>query len=747
MSKNFELLSRIAGGVPATPVPTPPDRPQVHPPVRPMRKGGDRPELVRALDALRQYWRWSVGFAAVVIITTAITVFVMKPVYEPLARIEVDPPGTESFALAGAEGRGDPVQYLQTQTRELESEQLAIDVIRALHLAEKGNFGSSPVDMQKKDADDNGAKKKDSDDHKPLVLNPAESRALGQLQSNLKVRLDSGSWLINVSFASHDPELAAVVTNAVVQTYIDNSSASRHQSIIDSTQWLSQQLEDIRGKMESSQRALADFRENHGLLEVGPGQNSFSEKMAELNRQLGSAQAERIQLQALLRSVGSDSHAAVPQMSSEPVVQELEKQLNQAKVQLDQALVVYGKNHPNVRKLQAQVHDLEQQLTDQRRTIVANLQTSYAAAHGRENLLRSQLAENSSALNAASQYEALKKEAEANEELYNTLYSKVKEGVIAAEGKSNNIRWVDHARVLRSPTRPQRTMLLLASVLAGLIGGILIAFVRKALDARLHTLEELRDWTGVPNLVVLPRIEERKRSRVPLLTSGDSGPPEAFLLERPESAEAEALRSLLTSLHLSQRGPLPQAILITSSFPGEGKTTVAINLGVQLSRRGRTCLMEADLRRPMAVQAFGITSDKTLADVLRGNATLDEALVEVPSVSNLSVLPAGHAPEWARQLSESERVAAVIRDLRYRFDYIVVDSPPVLPYADARALSTMVDGVIFVGRAGLTTREALERSFELLAEVHSAPLLQVVLNGVEMHSSEYRIHYGYNYNR
>jgi len=195
---------------------------------------------------------------------------------------------------------------------------------------------------------------------------------------------------------------------------------------------------------------------------------------------------------------------------------------------------------------------------------------------------------------------------------------------------------------------------------------------------------------------------------------------------------------------LAWPGNPPQALLMASSFPGEGKTTVALNLSYALAKQGRTCLVDADLRKGRLARAFSLNAPQGLSEVLKGTATLDDALLEVPGMSNLSILPAGLLKGNAGSLICSETMQMVVQELRRRFQFVVIDSAPILPFVDGRALSTLVDAVILVGRSGVTTRQAMRRSVELLTEIHGAPILQVVLNAADQSATDYK-QYGYGY--
>jgi capsular exopolysaccharide synthesis family protein len=217
-----------------------------------------------------------------------------------------------------------------------------------------------------------------------------------------------------------------------------------------------------------------------------------------------------------------------------------------------------------------------------------------------------------------------------------------------------------------------------------------------------------------------------------------------FFLERPNSPEGEAVQALYASIMLSWPNNPPQTLLIVSAFPGEGKTTVALNLSYALAQNANTCLVDADLRKGRVANAFSMPTGQGLGDVLTTDATLESSLLEIPGMSNLSILPAGRSKGNFGQLICSDKMEEVMAGLRERFRFVVIDSAPILPFVDGRALSTLADAVVLVGRAGVTTRQAMRRCVELISEVHGAPILQIVLNGADRNSTDYK-YYGYGY--
>jgi polysaccharide biosynthesis transport protein len=701
-------------------------------------------EWLRVLYMIRKHWRISALFAAVLMITVIVVTFTMKAVYEPVARIEVDPPG-EQFSLEGGTS-GNDSEYMETQAQNLKSDKLAIDVIHRLHLDQ------NPAIIGPGDS------KPQTRDLALYQLTPGEYSALHSFRAHLTVRRDTASRLISVSFWSYDPKMAALVTNTVVDAFIDDTLSDKHDAIMKSSEWLARQLDDIRARMGESNRALVEFQKSIGVADVDGNKSTFTERMTDLNQQLIQAQADRIQLQALLKSVQAGSPDVLPEIRNNPVVQQLSTKLAEERGELSQAKVIYGPSHPNVKKLQSQVDELQAQLDAQKTAVLGSIRSSYAAARARENLMDSQIKGASSQLSQMARYNDLKKEAQANSELYNSLYARVKEAGIAAASKSSNLRVVDEAHVLDYPTRPNRSFAILAGILVAVLGGVGLAFAREQLDTRIFTPDDVLDWIGSMNVAVVPlffvsngkQLHPASRDPQPALAAAGNGlrlpPGVSFLLDRPHSPEAEALRSLYTSVMLSRPGNPPQVLLVVSSFPGEGKTTVAVNLAIAMAQQGTTCLVDADLRRGRVAAALGVPKNLGLTDVLKGSSQLERVLVNIPSVSNLTVLPAHAGSPHAGQLACSDRMREIIDELRKKFQFVIVDSAPILPFSDGRSLSNLADGLIFVGRSGITTREVVQRSLEMLEQVHAAPILEFVLNAANLDSPEYRSYqYGYEY--
>jgi polysaccharide biosynthesis transport protein len=680
----------------------------------------------RVVVILSKQWRAAALFAGITIASVIVATLAMKPAYESEGKLQIDPPGLEVFSLNTTSSGLIDSEYIATEAQKLQTDDLALATIRALHLETNPEISGSEATGSAAARTSNQALSH-------------ENAMLRRFRLKLSIRRDPASRLVSVTFASHDPELSANVVNTLMTLLVQRNFEARNRAIAESSGWLSHQLDDIRAKMESSARALVAFGTKTGIADVDANSNTYAEKIGELNKQLVQAESDRVQFQSFLSRITDPE--SLPQVRNSPVVQALTQKLADITAQLAQSRVIYGPNHAEVRKLQNQKNELQSQLRSQASAIAAELWTNYRAARAREDLLDKQVAETTADLATLAQYNVLKKEAQADRDLYNSLYAKIKEAGIAAASKSSNIHVVSQARPLDHPTRPRWTTNIAAGLLIAVMGGIAIAFIKDRIQDRVHTADDMREWIDLPSIAVVPALSGSPHEvftrgtdqTIPELEQGKDGlgaGPACFLLHRPNAPESEAVQALRTRLFSSQLRDHPRVILITSSLPGEGKTTLASNLAIALTKNATTCLVDADLRLPSISDMFMLNPTVGLEHYLQGHASLDQIIIPSKEVTNLAIIPSTGPTDGAIQLLNGSLIGALIRRLRERFDFVILDSPPLLPYADGLALSTLVDGVVLIGRAGQTPRKAITRSMELLESVRSVPVLAVVLNAV-----------------
>jgi succinoglycan biosynthesis transport protein ExoP len=675
------------------------------------------------LRVLQNRWRFAALFGAAIFTVIAIVTYSITPVYDATARLEIEPPGLETFSLAtDNSGTRDPF-YTDTQAELLKSEALATVVIRKLRLDREAVVAGNHI-----------SKQPDSNITSNVDLTQAERIALKYFQEHLTISFVRKSRVLEASFATPDPSLSMRVINTLVDQFIEANFKARYDAIIRASEWLSHQMDDIRDKAKASGQALVEFQKVHGIVDVDEKQSSVSQKIADLNRQLTQAETDRIQLEAYLRGIHAGQQESLPQIRENSMMKDLTRYLIERRAELSNAQAIYGEKSPNVQKLEQQIQELQSQILSEERKTVLEIQTNYKAARAREELVSREIKGTTNEMAEMAQYTSLKREAQRDADLYTSLYAHVKEAGIAAASKSGNIRVVDQARLLDKPTRPRRRMNLAIGLVLGLLGGVVTAFVRESLDSSIRSPEDIEKWTGLPSLTLIPRSNATSNG-------GPTGLRTCSFLEEPFSPEAEAVRGLQCSILLANRDCPPRLLLVASPLSEEGKTTVAINLALALCQIGPTCLVDADLRKSGVASALHLKPVHGLTDVLRGSVPLKEALVGVAHSSRLAILTAGSLSADFGHLLASDRMRNILRVLNESCRFVVIDSPPLIPYADGRLLSSMVDGVILVSRYGSTRRDSIARCAEMLAMLH-APVLGVVLNAVDGRSPYCQYAYG-----
>ncbi len=702
------------------------------------------PHLYDYLLILRKHQWLILSFMLAVVTITSIGTFRMQPVYVATSRIEIDRENSNILPFQGADSYdyiSDLDNYIETQSKILTSETMALQTIRGGVLSGQVDFASDPSS----DALSTGS-----------LANLKPPPELASFLASLSVKRVPNSRLMDVSFESTNPLLAAQIVNAHIKNFIEQNFQSRYEATTRASTWLTDQLSELKIRVEKAEDARITYeRQNQIWALDGDKQNVTTQRMADLNKELTDAQSERMRKQSLFAFAKAGDMDSVPQIRDNPVVQDLFRKRTELNSQYTDALNQYGPNFPKVLRLQSQLKEIEAAAEKEKKGVIARLESEHRESRQREELLTQALDQQKVEVNQMSermvQYSILKREAEANKALYDGLLTKLKEAGISAGLRSSNIRVVDPAMVPQYPARPAKTRNIALSFLVGLVGGIGLALLREYMDNTVKSPDDIESLARLPSLAVVPAFTEPNgdRSRVKLLkgasTNGHNTRIELVAQHLPKSQMSEAFRALRTALLLSQADHPPQVILVTSALPREGKTTAAANLAVTLAQLGdRTLLIDADLRKPGVGRLLNLGSGKYagLSSYLAGVSSLDLVTIQHPAIPNLSAIPTGPLPPNPADLLSSHKLADAIAELRTRFKFIVIDSPPILAATDAVILSVRADGVLLVVRSGETPKEAFMRTRDLLLSV-KCHLLGVVLNAVDSTAPDY--YYSYRY--
>ena len=702
--------------------------------------------LLDYLVILRKHFWLIISFLLALTTVVAISTFRMQPVYEATTRIEIDRESTNFLPFAGNDPDGlyqDLEDYIETQSKILVSETLATQTIKSLNLDHDPRFGGAPQNSGPLEV----TAPKDG------VLSPPP--ALGAFLGGLSVKRVPNSRLLDVTFATTDPKLAAAIVNAHVINFIEQNFRSRYEATTQTSNWLANQLDELKGKVEASEDARIKYERDNQIWTIDEKQDVTTQKLADLNRELTQAQSDRIGKEVVDELAEAGNYDAIPAVRESPVIQESLKRQGELSDQYTEALNQYGPKFPKVARLEAQLNEIEKVIENQKKSIGNQIEAEYRGSRQREHLLQQALDQQknqaSSMADKMVEYNILKREAEANKQLYDGLLQKLKEAGITAGLRSSNIRVVDPALMPTAPSRPNKSRNIFLAVLVGLIGGIGLALLREYLDNTVKSPDDVENLSRLPSLAVVPAFTSSAGVRPGRFQKLLRGPANGFhervaLLSHsePQSHVSEAFRALRTSLLLSQPDRPPQIILVTSALPHEGKTTAAVNIGVTLAQLGdSTLLIDGDLRKPGVSRALSMNDGKVgLSSYLAGVAPLDLITLAHPEISNLHAIPTGPIPPNSADLLSSHRLAEMICELRKRYKFIVIDSPPIMAATDAVILSALVDGVLLVVRSGETPKEAFARTRDLLHSVNSR-VLGVVLNAVDSSSPDY--YYSYRY--
>ncbi|MEW6734218.1 MAG: polysaccharide biosynthesis tyrosine autokinase [Acidobacteriota bacterium] len=660
---------------------------------------------------------------AVLTIVVALSIFItqkMRPEYDAHAKVMIGKSAQKAITSKDLpESDISDREYFQTQLDLLRSRTLAKRVIDKLNLQDVPEFREALM----------GQQSPTTGQSKPLVVPVGQTKtgALSDEESarlidivlkQLTVKTTRDSRLVTILYSSYDAKLSADVANAFAKSYIDYNLESHFKSTTMASDWLQQQLGELRAKVERSQEALLKYGKENQIIPLDDNKNVTLERFAALNQQLVETEAERIKAEAIYRQ-SLTSPDSMPQIIQNQIVIQLLGKLSELKQVHARLSETYQPDYPEVLEVARQIEQLETQITQTKRTILENISSDYQTALRREKNLRdtvgAQRALTLDQNDRAVQYGILKREADANAHLYDTLLEKMKEAGVLQAMQTNNIQIVDEAEARPVPARPNKVKNVGLGVLLGLLLGIGTAFLFDHLDDSIKTTEEIDREMGVAALGAIPSHK---------LSASSTGKYRDMLY-------GEAYRNLRTSVMLCNASNPPQTILVTSCFPGEGKSTVTTGIASTLAKTGaKVLIIDGDLRHPTCHSLLNMSNEVGLSNLLFRQQEKAQ-FINGNSQLGIDLLAAGPSPFNPSELLSNTKMRESIEVLRDYYDFILIDSPPVMGFPDPIILSQYVDGVILVVRAGHTPRHLLRQVKQRLLRA-SANVMGVVLNRVDI---------------
>jgi capsular exopolysaccharide synthesis family protein len=686
-----------------------------------------------------------------------LAVLLRTPVYQSRTSIEVQGFNENflnltSFNPTSSPGSDDPTYEMMTQVKVMESESLLERTMQRLRREKKTDY-IPPVDRL------------DKFRHwLPLAAKPEINTEQGIKEAvrDITVKSPRSTHIIEVTADSVDPNLAADFANILVDEFIQKNLDDRWKTIQRTGEWLTRQLDDLKVKLEQSEKATQEYALSAGLQfttgsngKEGDQENTVSANVRFVQEQLMKARAERMLAQSRYELVASSPPEALPQVLDDPSLREYEIKIVELKRQRAEVSPFLTRDHPRLQKLESEIAEMASALETARQRVVLRLRNEYAASASHEKMLDDEFTKElttvSSKAAMQAHYEILKREEDTNRQLYDTMLARVKETSIAAAMNSSNFRIVDPAKPADVPFKPSALIHLVLGFGLGTLLGVIIVYCRELSDRSIQQPGDSSLFFGAPELGVVPSdrlsigpktavaaIRNRKLSQ-----STTKAAVELATWHRQSSLVAESFRALLTSVMFSDRPP--KVLVIASPNPKEGKTTVACNLSIALTETSqRVLLVDADMRRPCLHRLFDLKNDIGLSKLLRRKESVEVSdllsAVRETGIPGHYVLTSG---PWAANLSTlfySPRLREIIEAARANFDVVIIDTPPMLAIADGRLLAKNADSVLMVLRAGKTTRSDGLMAIQRFVS-DGSPLLGTVL--VDWHPD--RNGYGYNY--
>ena len=686
-----------------------------------------------------EYWlaiakrRWSIlGLTVLVAILVFLVVSNMRPSYRGTNTLLIEQGKNKVVSIEEIYSQGlIQREYYQTQVEILKSDELARKVVQKLKLTTHPDF--------------------DPRQHQPGLLSrlfgrssqPASEDEILKLvvenvKNNLSIQLVRNSQLAQISFVSYDPDLSAKLPNTLADVYIESDLEARMAMTQKASEWLRERMGELRAKVDSSERALQDYRDRERIVDTkGLAMSGASRQLEELTKNLVEARQKRAEAEAaysLVQNIKAGhsqaNYESIPAVLRHPLVQRMKEAEADADRRLSDAAKRYGPEHPRMIQAKAELETAKENTRRQILDVVGSISKEYEVARANEAAVERALAQSKADIQGINRKEfqlgILEREVQQNRNLYDMFVNRLKETSATGDLQTTIARVVDPAEVPVMPYAPKKLQIVAIAIVVTLVVGAMLALLLDRLTNTLNSTSDVETRLGVPALGVLQKIKGfSKKGFVSEL---------AFFNDT-QSTFAEAVRTVRTSVLMSALDEPHKVVVVTSSVPEEGKTTLSFNLACALGQVKKVLLVDADLRRPKIAKLVGRqTRQSGLADLVAGHAQVSNC-VFFDERAGIHILPAGTTPPNPLELLSSKRFEDVVLKLKEAFDIVVLDSAPLQLVSDAQVLSQFASSVIYVVKADATPYQVAQNGLKKLRRIN-APILGVVLNQLDLEKAE-----------
>lgn len=715
----------------------------------------------------------------VLIVTPFVTIeaYKAKPVYQATATIEVNK--AENTLIRD----GDYLMYADPNNTKSEafiirSRPVVEGAVRTLALDRNPMFSEAPRRSTLEAiaaivGNDNETRKSDegvsfaSEPVPEKVENERIEGIVNAVTGGVKVESIRDTQLLNITYVHVNPEIASSIANGVAQSFSAYNFNTKTARFADTSGWLEASTRKLKAQVELAERKLADYSRANNIYSLEGKESLTSDKLVRLHDQVMRAETDRILKASLFEEVRRGRVAQLPEAFADPKTAELRKSLNDLAVNASQLSVRFGARNPKLLEIKQQMSTLQDQINSNQSMLEEKLRADYDRAIREEGSLKAALnqakAEAVQQNQAAIQYSIFQQDLATAKSLYTDFLNKTSQAQVQRAEVYNNVRLIQTAQIPRSPIGSRRGMVVLMGLLVSLGIGVAAAWLIEHSNTAVRTVDDVKRLTQLPTLAVIPHLTApdslKSGAKKGQLGPGKKGParlkqpaqPGAVspLVRTGFSAGSEAYRMLRTTVMLSTAGRPPKTMLFTSGEPGDGKTTTIYNTAIAFTQlNAKVIIVDCDMRKPKVHKMASIQRSKQLgiSTYLSGYGDLKD-MIEPTGVPNLSVLPCGPIPPNPSELISSQQMRQLLITLSKHYDFILVDSPPVVTVTDPIILATLVDGVIVVTKSGKSKGEMIRRACQELQTVGSK-VLGVVLNDFNQDEEGYDnyMYYRYNYN-